>query len=284
MLNGLIRWSIANRFVVIVLAVILFACGIYLSSNANIDVLPEFAPPQVVVETEAPGMVPEQIEALVSIPLESTLGGMPGVESIRSLSMNGVSVITVIFSYGTDIYRARQLVSERLVIAGSGLPRSVNQPQMAPLMPAIGDVLKVGLLCDKTSLMDLRTLADWDIKNRLLSVPGVARVLILGGDEKQYQVLIDPRKLKSFEVTLGEVARACEKSNLIGPGGYLVTPDQQLSIQGVARIRTIKDLENSVITIRENTPVLLKHVARVIVGPAFKLGDTSINGHPGVYR
>lgn len=283
MLNGLIRWSIANRFVVIVLAVILFACGIYLSSNANIDVLPEFAPPQVVVETEAPGMVPEQIEALVSIPLESTLGGMPGVESIRSLSMNGVSVITVIFSYGTDIYRARQLVSERLVIAGSGLPRSVNQPQMAPLMPAIGDVLKVGLLCDKTSLMDLRTLADWDIKNRLLSVPGVARVLILGGDEKQYQVLIDPRKLKSFEVTLGEVARACEKSNLIGPGGYLVTPDQQLSIQGVARIRTIKDLENSVITIRENTPVLLKHVARVIVGPAFKLGDTSINGHPGVY-
>lgn len=283
MFNGLISWSIRNRFVVLVLAFVLFASGVYLSLDANIDVLPEFAPPQVVVETEAPGMVPEQIEALVSIPLESTLNGMPGVENVRSISLNGVSVITVIFHYGTDIYRARQLVAERLVVSSSGLPPSVKQPQMAPLMPAIGDVLKIGLLSDKTSLMELRTLADWDIKNRLLAVPGVARVLIIGGEVKQYQVLLDPRKLKSFRISLREVSDAVQKSNVIAPGGYLVTEDRQLSIQGVARIRSLKDLENAVVTIRENTPVLLKHIARVQVGSDFKLGDTAINGHPGVY-
>lgn len=251
--------------------------------NANVDVLPEFAPPQVVVETEASGLVPEQVEALVSIPLESTLNGMPHVENVRSLSMNGVSIITVIFEYGADIYKARQLVSERLIIASSTLPPSVGEPKLAPLMPAIGDVLKVGLIPESTPLIKLRTLADWDIKNRLLAVPGVSRVLILGGEQKQYQVLIDPRKIKQLDVSLQEVYRACKKSNVIGPGGYLVTPDQQLSIQGIARIKSVEDLENSVVAIRENTPILLKHIGRVQISSAFKIGDTSINGHPGIY-
>ncbi len=164
MINGLISWSIGNRFIVVVLAVLLMIGGTYIAYNSDIDVLPEFAPPQVVVETQAYGMVPEQVEALVSIPLESVLNGVPNVDNIRSLSMSGVSVITVVFKYGTDIYNARQLVSERILMVTPNLPDTVQPPVMQPLMPAIGDVLKIGLLSKKMSPMELRTLADWDIK------------------------------------------------------------------------------------------------------------------------
>lgn len=283
MLNSLIAWSIQNRFIVLVLAAVLIAFGAHLSSKADIDVLPEFAPPQVVVETQAPGMVPDQVEALVSIPLESILNGMPGVDDVRSLSLPGVSVITVIFDYGSDIYRARQVVSERLQAATSRLPDTVKAPTMLPLMPAIGDVLKVGLLSEKTSLMDLRTLADWEIKNRLLAVPGVARVLTIGGETREYQVLVSPEKLKAYNVSLSEVVRSVEQANTIAPGGYLVTPDQTISILGSARVKTISDLADSVVVVRDGTPVLLRHLARVAVAPAFKVGDTVINGQPGVY-
>lgn len=283
MLNGLISWSIGNRFIVVVLAVLLMLGGTYVASNSDIDVLPEFAPPQVVVETQAYGMVPEQVEALVSIPLESVLNGVPNVDNIRSLSMSGVSVITVVFKYGTDIYNARQLVSERILMATPNLPDTVEPPVMQPLMPAIGDVLKIGLLSKKMSPMELRTLADWDIKNRLLAVPGVARVLIIGGEVREFQVLVNPQKLKAYQVSLGEVTDAVKKSNSIMAGGYLVTPDQTLSIQGVSRVRNISDLANSVVVVRNHAPVLLKHLARVEIQPAFKIGDSVINGQPGVY-
>ncbi|MGD9679708.1 MAG: efflux RND transporter permease subunit [Candidatus Obscuribacterales bacterium] len=283
MLNSLISWSIQNRFIVLVLAAVLIFFGVHMSSKADIDVLPEFAPPQVVVETQAPGMVPEQVEALVSIPLESILNGMPGVDDVRSLSLPGVSVITVIFDYGSDIYRARQVVSERLQMATSRLPDTVKAPTMLPLMPAIGDVLKVGLLSEKTPLMDLRTLADWEIKNRLLAVPGVARVLIIGGETREYQVLVSPEKLKAYNVSLSEVVKAVKQANSIAPGGYLVTPDQTISILGSARVKKLSDLADSVVVVRDGTPVLLRHLARVSVAPAFKVGDTVINGQPGVY-
>ena len=283
MLNNLISWSIQNRFTVTLLAFILIIAGVFSTQNANVDVLPEFAPPQVVVETQASGMVPEQVEALVSIPLESTLSGMPGVKQVRSVSMSGVSVITVIFNFGTDIYRARQMVTEKLQATASGLPPTSKPPTLLPLMPAIGDVLKFGMTSVSTSLMDLRTLADWEVKNRLLAVPGVARVLIIGGDSREYQVLIDPMKMKSYEVTLNEVTAAVEKANAIIPGGYLITEDQQVSIQGVARIRDIEDLAETVVAVRDTAPVLLQHVATVAVRPAFKIGDATINGNSAVY-
>jgi len=283
MINNLISWSIQNRFTVAVLAFLLMVSGIYASRTTNVDVLPEFAPPQVVVETQAPGMVPEQVEGLVSIPLESTLSGMPGVNQVRSVSMAGVSVITVIFDFGTDIYRARQLVGERLQSSSGRLPPGSKSPALLPLMPAIGDVLKFGLVSQKTSLMDLRTLADWEVKNRLLAVPGVARVLIIGGDTREYQVLLNPLKLKSYEISLTEVTKAVEESNAIIPSGFLVTEDQQLSIQGIARIKDIKDLNEAVVAVRDNAPVLLEHVATITVRPAFKIGDATINGNPGVY-
>ncbi len=283
MLNGLIKWSINKRFIVIVLAVVWAVAGVYLTAKTNVDVFPEFAPPQVVIQTESPGMVAEEVETLVTLPLEVALNGMPGLAQIRSASLVGISNITIIFSYGTDVYRARQLVNERIQLASANLPKGISQPTVLPVMPAIGDILKIGLVSDKTSPMELRTLADWDIRNRILAVPGVARVLIIGGEKKEFQVLVDPAKLQSYQVTLDEVERAVSDSNSVSAGGFLVTPDQQLSVQGLGRPKNVAEIAESVVAVRNNVPVLLKHVARIEVQPAFKLGDTVINNRAGVY-
>lgn len=283
MLNRLIEWSINKRFIVIVLAVIWALVGIYLTAKVNVDVFPEFAPPQVAVQTEAPGMVAEEVETLVTLPLEVALNGMPGLTQIRSASLVGISAITIIFSYGTDVYRARQLVNERLQLAAGNLPKNIGQPTILPVMPVVGDILKIGLVSEKTSPMKLRTLADWDIRNRVLAVPGVARVLVIGGEKKEFQVLVDPAKLQSYQVTLDEVERAVSDSNAVSAGGYLVTPDQQLSVQGLGRPKDAGEIAESVVAVRNNVPVMLKQVACIEVRPAFKIGDTVINARPGVY-
>lgn len=282
MLNGLIEWSARNRLVVLVLAICLLIAGFMRSTQVDIDVLPEFAPPFVVVQTEAPGMVAEQVESLISAPLESALNGTPGVTLVKSVSQIGVSQITVIFRYGIDPYLARQLVNEKLQLARSRLPVDAGVPAMLPVMSAVGDVLKIGLTATRTSPMELRTIADWDIRNRLLAVPGVARVIVMGGEEKQFLVSVDPEKLKSFKVTLTQVRQAVEQSNVVLPSGYLITPDKQYSIRGVSRVTSVADLRNSVVVSRQGTPVLLKHLAAVDVAPAFKIGDAVINGEPGV--
>ena len=282
MLTQLLKASIKNRFLVLVLAAVLVVSGIYVASHTSIDVLPEFAPPQITIQTEALGMVPTEVESLVSLPLEASLNGMPGVSLVKSVSQTGISFITVIFEYGTDIYQCRQLVSERLQLANSRLPKNVGPPMMLPVMSVIGDIYKIGLTADKTSLMDLRTLADWDIRNRILAVPGVSRVLIYGGEQKQFQVLVNPQKLKSFGLTLAEVREAVAHSNSALSGGFLVMPEQQMTIRAIGRIQNIAQLADSVITTRDGVPILLKHVARVEIGPAFKVGDAIINGKPGI--
>lgn len=282
MLNGLIAWSARNRLVVLLLAICLIVAGFMHTAQTDIDVLPEFAPPFVIVQTEAPGMVAEQVEALVSVPLESALNGTPGVTLVKSVSQIGVSQISVIFKYGTDPYLARQLVNEKLQLAMQRLPRDVETPAMLPVMSAVGDVLKIGLTSTRTTPMELRTIADWDIKNRLLAVPGVARVIVMGGQEKQFLVSVDPEKLKSFHVTLAQVRTAVEQANVVLPSGYIVSSDKQFSIRGGGRIASISDLRNSVVVSREGTPVLLRHLATVAVAPAFKIGDAVINGEPGV--
>jgi CzcA family heavy metal efflux pump len=283
MLNNLILWSIHNRFLVVVLSVVWAVAGVYLSLRTNVDVFPDFAPPQVVLQIEAPGMVPEEVEALVTLPVESQLNGLPGLRQIRSNSGVGIASIIAIFDFDTDLYRARQLVAERLQIAAARLPKGVGPPRLFPAMPAIGDVLKISLVPSTTSLRDLRALADWEIKNKLLAVPGVARVLVIGGEIKEYQVLIDPNKIQTYQVTVAEIRRAVESANAVNAGGFLVSEDQQFSIQGVGRPKTVEDLANSVVAVRQGVPVLLKHIAQVQIGNAFKLGDTVINGKPGVY-
>ncbi len=282
MLNQVIKWSIANRFIVIVLAMVLVVSGLYLSTQMDVDVVPEFAPPQITIQTEAPGLVPSEVEPVVSLPLETVLYGTPGVSLVKSLSLPGVSVITVIFNYGTNLYLARQLVNERIQTVLPKLPDGIGPPIMLPPMSVVGDILKIGLTSTVTTPMEMRTLADWDIRNRILAVPGVARVLVMGGDKKEYQVLVHPDKLRSYEITLNQVLQATEKANSVAPGGYLVRPDRQLSIRGVGRIQDIDELANSVIVVRTGTPILLKHVADVKIGSAFKIGDATVNGDTGI--
>lgn len=282
MLNRLIEWSIHNRFLVVISALVLVVSGCIMSSQTSLDVLPEFAPPQIVIQTEAPGLVAEEVEALVSMPLETSLSGTPGVTLVKSISMAGISTITVIFKYGTNPYASRQYVNERIENTRSRLPQGIGSPSMLPVMSVVGDIMKIGLISNRLSPMELRTLADWDIRNRILSVPGVSRVLIMGGEQKQYQVLVHPDKLKAFNISLQDVRKAVEEANISAPGGYLISQDQQLPIRGIGRIGNIEELANSVITSRNGTPVLLRHVASIEIGPAFKIGDAVINGQPGV--
>jgi CzcA family heavy metal efflux pump len=282
MLEHLLKTSIKNRFLVAVLAVVLVVSGLYVAAHSTVDVLPEFAPPQISIQTEAPGMVPEEVETLVSLPLEAVLNGTPGVTMVRSISQTGISSITVVFQYGSDIYQCRQLVNEKIQLVQPRMPRGVGPPMMLPVMSVIGDIFKIGIVSDKTSLMDLRTIADWDIRNRILAVPGVARVLIFGGEQKQFQVIVNPEKLKSFGLTLDTVRQAVANSNVTASGGYLTMPERQLTIRALGRIQNIAQLANSVVATRDGTPILLRHVARVAIAPGFKVGDAIVNGQPGI--
>src|SRR5262247_3102953 len=189
MLNRIILWSLQNRFVMLILALLLFVFGVRAALQVPLDVFPEFAPPQVVIQTEAPGLSAEEVEHLVTLPLETQLNGTAELDTIRSSSIVGLSVITCVFQADTDIFRARQLVTEKLQLASAHLPPTAGQPQMTPISASAGVLLKISLTSDKTSLMDLRTIADWTIRPRLLAVPGVAQVTTSGGEVKQYQVI-----------------------------------------------------------------------------------------------
>ncbi len=285
LLNDLIQVSLTRRWVVLLLAIGFMVWGLFTLQKMPLDVFPNFAPPQVTIQTEATGLAPEEIEALVTVPLESALNGTPGLTDIRSSSAIGLSVITVVFEWNTDAYRARQLVTERIQQATARLPQGVGTPILLPLTSPVGDVIKYALTIDPkvkisqpTTLMALTTLTNWQIRNRLLAIPGVTRILILGGEVKQYQVLVKPEKLKQYGVTLAEVTQATEQANRNAPGGFLQSPDQELLIRGVGRVQSLTDLEQSVITERQGTPVRIKDVATVALGAALKRGDGSLNG------
>ncbi|HEY9759522.1 MAG TPA: efflux RND transporter permease subunit [Oculatellaceae cyanobacterium] len=283
MIRQIIRWCISNKFLVVFLAALLLVAGLLFCTSASVDVFPEFAPPQVTVATEAPGLTAEQVEAAVSIPLEALLNGMPGAQLVRSTSSVGLSSITVIFRFGTPLPIARQYVNERLLLAAQRLPTGVGPSVILPPAPPIGDILKIGLVPQTTPLMQLKTLADWDIRNRLLSVPGVARVLVYGGDEREYQVLVDPAKLLTYKLTLAQVAQAVEQTNTAPPGGFLVSKDRQIPIYGMGRVLNIGDVASSVIATKDGVPILLKHVAKVEIRPAFRMSAATVNGRPAVY-
>ncbi len=282
MLGTFIKWSIARRWLVVLAAVLITVWIVRVASQMPVDVFPSFAPPQVEIQTEAPGLAPEEVESLVTLPLESALNGTPGVQTVRSASAVGLSVVKVIFNWGTDIAQARQLVTERLQQAQSQLPAGADPPQISPTSSPIGTVLQYALTAETTPLMDLRRLVDWQITNRLLAVSGVSQVIVYGGDVRQYQVLVDPAKLKAFGVSLQEVSEAVAAANVNAPGGFLRTPDQELLIRGVGRIGSIEDLKQSVVTARQNTPVRLGDIAEVQIGAALKRGDGSLNGKAAI--
>lgn len=282
MLNSILKWSIVQRWLVVIGAVVVTVLGIYNLTQMPLDVFPDFAPPQVEIQTEAPGLAPEEVESLITLPIESAVNGTPGVETVRSSSAVSISVVKVIFGWGTDVYQARQLVAERLQQVQDKLPEGVGTPQIAPISSPIGTILMYALTPQTTSLMEVRRLVDRDVTNRLLAVPGVSQVIAYGGDVRQYQVLVDPAKLVAFNVSLQAVTEAAAAANVNAAGGFLTTPDQEMIIRGVGRLTSIDQLGESVVPGRDGPPVLLRDVAQVSVGAALKRGDGSFNGDHAV--
>lgn len=277
MLNAVIRFSLENRLLVIALAMLLVVAGGWQATQLPIDVFPDLNRPRVTIMTEAPGMAPEEVETLITFPLETALNGANGVEEVRSSSGVGLSVVMVEFGWGTDILDDRQIVNERIAIVADQLPAGIK-PQLAPMSSIMGQIQIIGLLSEggETSPIELRTLADWVVRQRLLTIPGVSQVIVMGGERKQFQVLVDPNNLLRFGVTLQEVKQALRQSNQNAAGGYL---DQQgpheLLVRSLGRVTTIEELEQVVVASREGQSIRLAQVARVLAGPQVKRGDSA---------
>ena len=280
MLNKIIRWSIENRLVVLIAAAALLLYGGIVAARAPVDVFPDLTAPTVTILTESHGMAPEEVESLVTLPIEASMNGTAGVFRVRSNSAAGISIVFVEFNLGTDIYRARQLVTEKL--AQVRLPSGIRPPTLGPISSTMGEILLISMTSQTTSAMDLRSLADWVVRPRLLGVPGVAQVMIIGGETRQYQVLLDPAKLRDYGLTLQQVMDAVAGSNVNSSGGFLERPTEEYMIRARGRVNSLEDLANSVITVRNGTAVLVKNVASVQLGPALKRGDGSFNMHADV--
>ncbi len=276
-LNGLLRFSLHQRVLVIAAAIALMLYGGWQMTQLPIDVFPSLDRPRVVVMTESPGMAPEEVEALITFPLESVLNGATGVQAVRSSSDVGLSVIYVEFDWGADVFAARQIVAERLALAAERLPPGIT-PQLAPISSIMGQIMIVGMWSETgdTSPMELRTLADWVVRQRLLTIPGVSQVFAMGGQRMQFQVLVDPSELVRYGVTLNEVTEALAESNENATGGYL---DQQgpdeLLVRSLGRLQTIEQAGEVVVAMRGGRPVLVRDVAHVVSGAHVKRGDSA---------
>lgn len=281
-LAAIIHFSLQRRGLVLALAGILIGYGIYSLSQAKYDVFPEFAPPQVVIQTEAVGLSPEQVEVLVTQPIENNLNGMVGIEASRSNSIQGLSVITVVFRPETDIYRARQVVAERLATVAVQLPQGVKPPVMTPLTSSTSAVLVVGLTSPKRSLMELRTLAEWMVKPHLLAVPGVAKVAVFGGETKQLQVQIRPERLIQCGLSLEDVLNAARRATGVRGAGFIDNANQRLVLQSEGQSLSVEQLSRTVILHHNGISVTLGEVAKVIEGQEPLIGAATINGQPGV--
>jgi copper/silver efflux system protein len=281
MLNKLIAWSLTHRVVVAAVAVLALVSGVWIAVRMPVDVFPDLTAPTVTVLTEAHGMAPEEVETLVSFPIETAVNGATGVRRVRSSTAQGISVVWVEFDWGMDIFRARQIVSEKLQTVASALPTGIAAPLLAPVSSVMGEIMMIGLTGPQ-SPMDLRTVADWTIRRRLLAVPGVAQVIPIGGDVKQYQVLADPSRMLAANVTLHEVVQAAEASNENASGGVFMNKGQEYVIRGLGRVQSANDIATTVVAVRNGIPVTIGQVADVEVGPAPKYGDGSVNAQPGV--
>jgi CzcA family heavy metal efflux pump len=280
MLNKVIHWSIKNRLVVVIAAIGLLIYGGIVTLRAPVDVFPDLTAPTVTILTESHGMAPEEVEALVSLPIEAVMNGTSDVFRVRSNSAAGISIVFVEFNLGTDIYRARQLVTEKL--GQVRLPVGIRPPVLGPIASTMGEIMLISMTSNTTSPMELRSLADWVVRPRLLGVPGVAQVMIIGGETKQYQVLVDPAKLRDYNLTLKEVMEAVGEANANSSGGFLERPAEEYMIRARGRVNSLDDLANSVITVKNGAPILVKNVASVRLGPALKRGDGSFNMHSDV--
>jgi CzcA family heavy metal efflux pump len=282
MFNWIIQSSLRNRLLVITAYVIVLVAGIFVVRRMTLDVLPEFAPPQVVIQTQSPGLSPEDVETLITFRIETAVNGTPGVDLVRSKSSAGLSTVIVVFAWGTNIFQARQLVNERLQEVKEQFPPGTESPMMLPITSAVSWLLKFSLQSEKVSLLDLRTLCDWDIRNRILAIPGIASVVCMGPGPKQYQVLLSSPKLLQYNVSVKEVVEALKETNRNVPGGFNVVRGQEFVVTGVGRIDSLEDLKKTVIAEREGVPIPLEQVAQVKFGPEFPRGDSAFMGKPAI--
>lgn len=282
MLSAIVRTALRRKGIIIALAAALLGYGFYTLTRAKYDVFPSFAPPYVSIQTEAPGLSPEQVELLVTQPIEIAINGVIGIQSLRSGSLQGLSVVTVVFEPGTDIYRDRQLVAERLANLAGRLPKGVRAPVITPLTTSTGTVMSLGLTSEKQSLMHLRTVADWVVRTRLLAVPGVANVTVFGGEVKQFQVQFIPERLIQYNLTVDDVLAAARRATGIRGAGFIETSNQRLVLQSEGQSFSTDQLANIVVVHQNGANVTLGQVARVAEGPEPPVGAASVIGKPGV--
>jgi CzcA family heavy metal efflux pump len=282
MLNRIISSSLNNRLIVIVLSALLIIIGSYTASNMEVDVFPDLTAPTVVVLTEAHGMAPEEAEKLVTFPIETAVNGASNVRRVRSSSSAGISIVWVEFGWGTDIYQARQIVNEKLIAVSENLPEGVGNPTLAPNSSIMGEIMLISVTADSTNKMELRTLADWTIKPRLLATGGVSNVVVIGGDYKQYQVLASPQKMKLYNVSLTELLKATEEANQNASGGFMNEYGNEYIIRGVGRTNDLSELGKGVIKNEDGNPIKIEDVAEVKIGSSIKIGDGSLKGKPAI--
>ncbi|MBS0018258.1 MAG: efflux RND transporter permease subunit [Arthrospira sp. SH-MAG29] len=284
-LNQTLKNSIAQRWLIVIGAIVITIWGFVSITQMPLDVFPPFAPPQVDIQTEAVGLAPEEVEAQITVPVESAVNGLPSVTLVRSSSKVGLSMVHVVFDQDADIYQARQAVTERLQQVMSQLPQGIHPPEISPLVSPLGTILQYAFTVNgqgETSLMDLRRLVDVTLRNQILSVPGVSQVTIYGGDEREEQILVDPQLLRSRQVSLNEVTAAARGANSNAPGGFLIGGGQELLIRGIGQMNTLEDLQQSVVKVQYGEPILLQDVAEVKTGAVLKRGDASLNRQPAV--
>ena len=282
LLDRLVEASLRNRLLVVCAAVVALGGGGWVAANLPVDVFPDLTAPTVTVLTDAHGLAPEEVESLITFPIETAVNGAAGVRRVRSSSAHGISIVWVDFDWGTDILRARQIVNERLQLAAGQLPEDASAPLLAPVSSIMGEILLVGMSASAAQLMEARTLADWTVRRRLLAVPGVSQVIPIGGEVRQYQVLIHPERLLAYGVGLDQVLEAAAGSNRNASGGVYRSGGREILIRGIGRARDLTEIGLAVVAVREGVPVLLEDLAEVRIGPAIRLGTASVNAEPAV--
>ena len=282
MLNRIINFSLNNRLLIIVASALLMVFGSYITTRMEVDVFPDLTAPTVVVLTEAHGMAPEEVEKLVTFPIETSVNGATNVRRVRSSSSAGISIVWIEFEWNTDIFKARQIVNEKIIAIAERLPEGVGNPTMAPQSSIMGEIMLISLTSDSTSNMDLRTIADFTIRPRLLATGGVAQVIIIGGAYKQYQILASPQKMNNYNVSMSELLKACKEANGNSSGGFMNEYGNEYIIKGIGRTNNLDELGKSVIKMVNGNPVKVEDVAEIKIGTAQKIGDGSLKGHPAV--
>ena len=282
LLDAVVGASLRHRLLTVGAAAIALAGGGWVAATLPVDVFPDLTAPTVTVLTDAHGLAPEEVESLVTFPVETAVNGAPGVRRVRSSSAQGISIVWVDFDWGTDLFRARQIVNERLQLAVAQLPDDVTAPVLAPVSSIMGEILLVGMTAPEAQLMEARTAADWTVRRRLLAVPGVSQVIPIGGEVRQYQILVDPSRMRAYGIALDEILAAAAASNRNVSGGVYRSGGREVLIRGLGRARGLEEIGLTVVAVREGVPVLIEDVADVRIGPKIRFGTAAVNAEPAV--